>query len=353
VLPEEFTDADPSNNAVTVPWTPPSTGDTPVDVGMLSLSPAAARPDHDDEYTLNGWVSVEGERAGDLNRIEYTVSGAEFTHSGDCTASTCTMSATGSPTFHLHRLPGTGSSQVTITAHVPQGFRDTHSANDSASAELKPYDVSLTGLVAESPSADEHGDQVFSARLGSDDIDSNDIKLSFELTDGPADARLTHTWVSDGQVAFTVHSETDTSHPVAVRVALPHGLEDADTTNNTADGATFTPGPQKANLRLSAKYAGYDKGDQHGVISVTVENAPSGVLTFAVNAHQPVDLTGSPDCSLSDDRRSATCRVSEPGTFSTRFGIDLPPGQTVSMTVTAEDNPDPDESDNTVVVGRP
>jgi RNA polymerase sigma factor (sigma-70 family) len=357
VLPEEFTDADLFNNAATVPWTPPSTDDVsvdvPVDVQMLDLSPGVARPDRDEQYTLNGMVSVEGLGAGDLNHIVYTVSGAEFTHSGDCTASTCTMSATGSPTFRLQRLSGTGTADVTITAHVPEGFQDTDSANDTASAELKPYDVSLTGLRAETSPADKHGDQTFSAWLGSDGIDSDDVKLSFELADGPADARLTDTWAADGKVTFTVHSETDTSHPVAVRVVLPHGFEDAYPEDNTAVGASFTPRPPTANLRLSAKYAGYDKGDQHGVISVTVENAPSGVLTFALNAHQPVDLTGSPDCSLSDDPRIATCRVTESGTFATRFGIDLPPGQTVSMTVTAEDKADPDESDNTVVVGRP
>ena len=84
-----------------------------------------------------------------------------------------------------------------------------------------------------------------------------------------------------------------------------------------------------------------------------MENAPSSVLTISLTAHQPVDLTGSADCRLAADRQSATCWVSQPGSFATTFGIDLPPGQTVSMTVTAEDYADPDETDNTVVVGRP
>jgi hypothetical protein len=326
-------------------WTPPAADDVSVDVRLLSLSPAVVRPDIDEQYTVTGMVSVEGRHASKLTHIDYTLAGAEFASGGDCTAMRCTMPATGTPTFHLHRLPGSGSPRITITAHVPEGFRDVDPDNDSASAVLKPYDVSLTHLDAATPTADEHADQLFSARLNSDDVP----EVSFELVDGPADARLTHSWAHDGWVTFTVHSETDTAHPVAVRAALPQGFTDADPSDNTATGATFTPQPRMADLRLSARFASYDKDDKHGVIDVSVYDAPAGVLTFALTAHQP----GSADCRLAPDRQSASCRVSEPGTFTTTFGIDLPPGQAVTMTVSADGYADPDERDNTVVLGKP
>ncbi|MFL6135563.1 MAG: sigma-70 family RNA polymerase sigma factor [Nocardioidaceae bacterium] len=362
-----FRDTDPGDDMVALPLKPydvaPSRGEpkrrpaaegaAPVDVRLLSLSPAFVRPDADEQYTVTGMVSMDGRHARDLTHIDYSVTGAEFTANGDCTATTCTMSATGTPTFQLHRLPGSGSPRISIRAHVPAGFRDIDPDNDSASAFLKPYDVSLSDLSAETSTAGEDGNQTFSARFGSDGIDSDDIPVSFELADGPPDARLTHGWVSNGRATFSVHSETDTSHPVAVRAVLPHGFTDADPANNTATGATFTPHPRIADLRLSASFASYDKDDHHGVIAVTVENAPQGMLTFALIAHQPVDLTDSADCRLAADRQSASCQVSRLGTFSTTFGIDLPPGQAVSMTVTAGGYDNPDESDNTAVLGKP
>jgi hypothetical protein len=281
--------------------------------------------------------------------VDYTVTGAEFVLDGNCSTTTCTLPTTGTPTFRLHRLPGSGTPEATITAHVPAGFRDTHSENDSASAVLKPYDVSLTGLSPEDDAADEDGDQTFRAHL---DVDGFDGELSFELADGPADARLLRTWVSDGRVTFTVHSDTESPHRVAVRVVMPDGFEDADPSNNTAAGATFTPFPRSADLELSAGYTSYDTTSQRGFIAVSVENAPSGVLTFSLGGHRLATLTESANCDLSGDHQTATCQVSRPGTFTTTFGIHLPPGQSLSLSVSAAGSPGAEQSD-TVELGKP
>ena len=51
---------------------------------------------------------------------------------------------------------------------MPAGFHDTDPSNDTASATLQRYDISLTDLNAAAGTADANGDQTFTATLDDD-----------------------------------------------------------------------------------------------------------------------------------------------------------------------------------------
>ena len=80
ILPDGWTDADTRNNTTgTVPWTPaPPPSERDVDVTLVGLTPADARPGPADTYTLNGPVSVSGPAAEGIDTLTYTVTGGSF-----------------------------------------------------------------------------------------------------------------------------------------------------------------------------------------------------------------------------------------------------------------------------------
>ena len=153
-------------------------------MALTALAPATVRPQSGDRYDVTGTVSVTGPAAASVQDVTYTVTGAEFvTASG--TSATVTRPATDSaPAFTLTHQ---GAAKVTVTASAP-GFHDTLSLNDTASADLSPYDVSLTGLTPSTATADQSGDQKFTATVHRDGFTGN---LDYALVGAPADLSLT------------------------------------------------------------------------------------------------------------------------------------------------------------------
>jgi hypothetical protein len=319
-----------------------------VDVA-LSVRATVLRPGADDRYAVPVRVRVSGPAAGQASRITYTVEGGFFVATdGSPRRMTTRPADEATPTFSV-RPTDPRAPVVTISGSV-RPLHDTNSDTDTVDLPLQRYDVSLGDLTATTEHADEDGDQRFSAPFESEGLRG----VTFELADGPAGTRLIQQSAAGGYAKFTIHSDSDSTQPLAIRAVLPDGYTDADPDNNIAEG-TFVPRPRAADLALAADFRAYDDY-RHGVIAVTVRNAPAGVLKFAIEAHPSVRLTGSADPTDCDTyRQSARCKVSHAGTFTTSFGIDVPPGQIdkMSMNVTAVGYADPDESNNTVRFTRP
>ncbi len=230
-----FTDANDANNVapavLAAAPTPPSTD---VDVALTGLSPATARPQAGDRYQVTATVSVSGTAAPSVQEVTYTVTGAQF-DTGTGTATTVSRPATDTtPSFTLVHQ---GAGPVTITASAPSGFNDTLTLNDAASVDLRPYDVALSGLTPSSATADQSGDQLFTATLDDDGFPGT---IGFAPVGGQ-DPTLTHWTISGSTVTFTVHSgsKDQPATGFSVRADLPTGFTDYTAGNNSAS-STYT-----------------------------------------------------------------------------------------------------------------
>ena len=247
-----YTDADPADNATgTVSWTPaPPPSDRDVDVAVTALAPGDARPGPGDTYTLTALVSVDGRGAADLPGISYTIEGGSFVVGGDCASATrCTKTVTSSPSFVVVPDHPASPTTVSITAVVPAGFHDTEIDNNSATATLRRYDVSLTGLTAAAGTADARGDQQFTATVDDDRLDGITYSLG---SDDPADEITSVTRVGD-TVTFTIRSGSSSSHPVSVTADLPTGYTDADASDNTRTATWTAPPPLSRDVDVSMR----------------------------------------------------------------------------------------------------
>ncbi len=295
-LPTGYTDADPSNNTRTATWTaspPPS--DRDVDVAMAALAPGDARPGPDDTYTLTALVSVDGPGAAELPEITYTIEGGSFVGADCGSATRCTKTATGSPSFVVVPDDPASPSTVSITAVVPTGFHDTEIDNNSATAALRRYDVSLSDLTAAPGTADGQGDQQFTATLDDDGLDGVTFSLG---SDDPADRITSVTRVGD-TVTFTIRSDSAASHPVSVTAELPTGYTDADAGDNTRT-ATWTALPPLSrdvdvSMRpvLTPETARPTTDDRYELTAAVSVNGPARTrveeITYTVTGAQFVD----------------------------------------------------------------
>ncbi len=187
-------------------------------------------------------------------------------------------------------------STVSITAVVPAGFHDTEIDNNSATATLRRYDVSLTGLTAAAGTADAQGDQQFTATVDDDGLDGITYSLG---SDDPADEITSVTRVGDS-VTFTIRSGSSSSHPVSVTADLPAGYTDADASDNTRT-ATWTALPRDVDVSMrstltpeTARPAADDRYELSAAVSV---NGPAGSrvqeITYTVTGAQFVDGAGT------------------------------------------------------------
>jgi len=229
-----YTDLRADNNSPAVTLgaapVPPSTD---VDVALTALAPATVRPQSGDRYDVTGTVSVTGPAKASMQDVTYTVTGAEFVTAAG-TSATATRPATDSaPTFTLTHQ---GATTASITASVP-GFHDTESLNDTSSVALRPYDVSLTGLKPAIATADQSGDQKFTATVHRDGFTG---KLDYAPLGFPTDLSLTWTEAGD-QVTFTLHSVKKDlpATGFTVRAGLPSGFTDYASDDNAAS-STYT-----------------------------------------------------------------------------------------------------------------
>jgi RNA polymerase sigma factor (sigma-70 family) len=323
--PTGFTDTHDSNNVantvLAATSTPPSTD---VDVALTGLSPATVRPQSDDRYDLTGTVSVTGPAAAAVQDVTYTVSGAEFvTGTGPATAVTRPASDT-TPTFTLvHR----GAGQATITASVAPTFNDTLSLNDSASADLRPYDVSLSGLTPTSATADQSGDQTFTATLDDDGFPGS---VGFSVVGGQ-DPALTHWTISGSTVTFTVHSgsKDQPATGFAIRTALPGGFTDYTPGNDSASSTytyAATPPPPVLPFAFSGSPTATAAGPNDYDVVVPVENVPAGATQVVLSLPSPQEKvnTAVGPCTVTGTRE-VTCPVPSGATSLTmRFNAQLP-----------------------------
>ena len=297
--PTGWTDADTSNNTTqSATWIPAPVDptDQDVDITLTGLAPADARPGPEDTYLLNALVSITGDGAADLDAIRYTIDGGTFVPGPGCTSTECTSTATGVPSFQVRPDDPAAVSTVTITAHTPTGFHDTDATNNSASATLQRYDVSLTNLTPTTPTADADGDQEFTADFGSGGLDG----VTFTLTDGPSGASLTPTTAVDGQVTFTVHAPTTTgatgadhTAPVTIAAVLPPGYTDADARDNTTT-ATFTANTDvDVAFGLSSSPVRPLADDRYALVGTTTLSGPAAdhvdTVTYTVTGGSFVD----------------------------------------------------------------
>jgi hypothetical protein len=291
-------------------------------VALTALSPATVRPQTGDRYDVTGTVSVTGPAATSVHDVTYTVSGAEFV-TGSGPSATLTRPATDSaPTFTLTHQ---GAAKVTVTASAP-GFHDTLSLNDTASADLSPYDVSLTGLTPSTATADQSGDQSFTATVHRDGFTGN---LVYALVGAPADLSLTSTEAGD-QVTFTVHSAKKDlpANGFTVRAALPDGFTDYATGNDSASSTyTYAVTPVPPFAFSSAPTAGGKVGNQW-TVTATVTGVPQGgSVAFGLTA--PSEFVSGTGCTVSTDKQTLTCRPGTSGPFTVTFRAKLPgnPGE--------------------------
>jgi hypothetical protein len=286
-------------------------------VALTALTPATVRPTAGERYAVTGTVSVSGPAKASVQDVTYTVSGAEFvTGSGTSTTVTRPVAQT-APTFTLTHP---GAAKVTITASVP-GFHDTLSLNDSTSADLSPYDVALTGLTPLAVTADQSGDQRFTATVQRDGFAG---KLDYAPVGFPSDLSMTTTEAGD-QVTFTVHSATkdQPATDFAVRVGLPAGFTDYVPGNDTAS-STYVYGttpPPSADVRVSSSQ---NMNGQSGTGKVFAQvSAPTGVDADLKVTYDPdkVTVTGPAGCTTS--LGAITCRLSGGVILLQAFDVDL------------------------------
>jgi hypothetical protein len=225
------------------------------------------------------------------------------------------------PTFTLVHQ---GAGQATVTASVAPGFNDTLSLNDSASADLRPYDVSLSGLTPSSATADQSGDQTFTATLDDDGFPGT---LGFSVVGGQ-DPALTHWTISGSTVTFIVHSgsKDQPATGFAVRAALPGGFTDYTPGNDSAS-STYTyaatpPPPVLPFAFASAPKAAGQSGNQW-TVTATVDGVPAGKsIEFGLTA--PSEFVSGTGCTVSPDKHTLTCTPDAPGSFTLTFLAKLP-----------------------------
>jgi hypothetical protein len=295
-----------------------------VDVALTGLSPATVRPQSDDRYDLTGTVSVTGPAAAAVQDVTYTVRGAEFvTGTGPATTVTRPASDT-TPTFTLvHR----GGGQATVTASVAPSFNDTLSLNDSASADLRPYDVSLSGLTPSSATADQSGDQTFTATLDDDGFPGT---LGFVVVGGQ-DPALTHWTISGSTVTFTVHSgsKDQSATGFAIRAALPGGFTDYTPGNDSASSTytyAATPPPPVLPFAFAGSPTATAAGPNDYDVVVPVENVPAGATQVMLSLPSPQEKVNSAvgPCTVTGTRE-VTCPVPSGATSLTiHFNAQLP-----------------------------
>jgi RNA polymerase sigma factor (sigma-70 family) len=157
-VPNGYVDVKPTNDSASATLTPL----TRVDVAMGNLTPNPSAPDDQGNHALSSTVTgVAG-----LPRVAYSLTGAATfvgpipagcTGTGT-TALSCTNPTGGSIGFTLAADDETASTNVTITAMVPEGFIDTDPGNDTtAAATLEPApldDVVMDSLAQQSQSGE-------------------------------------------------------------------------------------------------------------------------------------------------------------------------------------------------------
>ena len=321
--PTGYTDTHDGNNvANTVLAATPTPPSTDVDVALTGLSPATARPQSDDRYDLTGTVSVTGPAAAAVQDVTYTVSGAEFV-TGTGPATTVSRPATDTtPTFTLVHQ---GAGQATITASVAPSFNDTLSLNDSASADLSPYDVALSGLTPSSATADQSGDQTFTATLDDDGFPGT---LGFSVVGGQ-DPALTHWTISGSTVTFTVHSGSKDQPATAftVRADLPTGFTDYTPGNDSASSTyTYATTPPVQPFAFDGPPTALATGPNDFDVLVKVKNVPAGatqVVLSLPSAQEKVNSAVGP-CTKTP-AGDVTCPVPSGATSLTmHFNAKLP-----------------------------
>jgi RNA polymerase sigma factor (sigma-70 family) len=315
-----YTDVRAGNNSATV--TLGAEPSTDVDVALTALAPATVRPQSGDRYDMTGTVSVSGPAAAAVQDVTYTVSGAEFV-TGSGTSPTVTRPA--SQTAPVFTLTHAGAAKVTVTASAP-GFHDTLSLNDTASADLSPYDVSLTGLAPSTGTADQSGDQVFTATVHRDGFTGS---LGYALVGAPADLSLTSTEAGD-QVTLSVHSAKKDlpATGFTIRVALPAGFTDYASGNDNASSTyTYAATPVQPFTFSSAPKASSRVGNEW-TVTATVTGVPqSGSVAFGLTS--PSEFVSGTGCTVSPDRQTLTCSPGASVPLTVTFQAKLPgnPGQ--------------------------
>lgn len=281
------------------------------------------RPQSGDRYAVTGTVSVTGPAKASVQDVTYTVTGAAFvTASG--TSTTITRPATDStPTFTLTHQ---GATTATITASVPLPFHDTLLLNDAASADLRPYDVSLTGLTPSTATADQSGDQKFTATVHRDGFTG---KLDYAPVGFPTDLSLTWTEAGD-QVTFTLHSAKKDlpATGFTVRAGLPSGFADYASGNDGASSTyTYAATPVPAFAFSSAPRASGKVGNQW-TVTATVTGVPRGG-SVAFGLTSPSEFVSGTGCTVSTHKQTLTCTPGTSGPFTVTFQGKLPgnPGE--------------------------
>jgi hypothetical protein len=290
---------------------------TDVDVALTGLSPATVRPDADDTYAVSGDLSVTGPAASLVQDVIYTVSGAQFVEDGTPTSTLTRPVSDTAPGFVLtHQGAGT----ATITA-AAGGFVETDPNDNAGSVALAPYDVALGPLTASSASADQSGDQRFTARLDRDGFAGS---IAFTIPQAPGDLTLAGSSVSGDVVTFTVHSALKDRSPVPfeVRADLPTAYTDYDTADNSR-GATYTYASTP--LAFTSAKASNRAGNEW-MVNATVTGVPQGA-SVAFGLTTPSEFVSSATCTISHDDHVMTCTPTSTGPFTVTFRAKLPGAQ--------------------------
>ena len=191
----------------------------------LSLDAARSRPAEGNVYTVPGTLALSGPSAAKISTVTYTVTGGTFLDDGTSTTTVSRPADQTSPTFQV--VPADiHDPEVSIAVGVAAPYRDTDlTATTPRTADLAPYDISLTSPAAGTDTADAQGDQQFTATLQTDGFPIEAHPLSFALADpAPGDTLVSSSRAGD-TVTFMVRSTSTARHPVAFRVTLPDGLD--------------------------------------------------------------------------------------------------------------------------------
>jgi hypothetical protein len=353
-LPTGWTDADSTDNIQSASYTL----SRKVDVGWgdLELDPSDARPGKDDTYSLTGSVNVTGPAKARVQEISYTISGGSFADGDTTTTRPATDSA---QTFQVRPTDAAKPGHVSITVApadaAEEVFEDTDPANDTATAELRRYDVSIGPL--STGKVDGTNTQTFSATLDDDGfgVDHPDEQLGFTAT-GPDGAEVSKVTNDHGTLRFTVTgSKAGTGR---LSVALPNGWTDADAGNNTST-AEFVPAP-KTDVRMDAltllrsdKRVNTVRAQVSGIpddarrITFTLDNNTGNNGAKFVGGADGATGEGNVDCVVSDATHVTCTRLRS--AFFVDMDIMRPEGQPneVKVEVTAVDVEDADPSNNT------
>jgi hypothetical protein len=179
--------------------------------------------------------------------------------------------------------------------------------------------VALSGLTPSSATADQNGDQTFTATLDTDGFPGT---IGFSPV-GAQDPTLTHWTISGGTATFTVHSgaKDRPATPFTVRADLPTGFTDYTPGNDSASSTytyATTPLPNAdVNLTLNELVPG---NSGKGAVVATVKGVPDKATMTLVLTYDPTTVEVVSACPGS----AGVLRCTLPGGTSVHaFGVAL------------------------------